>query len=61
MTITKNRLLSLVGENYTRLVLAYLYCLNEGSEDNIFRALGNSVRERDGIVVGVRYVKNVRI
>ena len=61
MTIIKDRLLSLVGDNYTRLVLTYLCYLNERSKDNVFRALGNSVRDRDGIVVGVRYIENVRI
>ena len=61
VTITKDRLPSLVGDNYTRLVLACLCCLDEGSEDNVFGALGNGVRDRDGIVVGVRYIENVRI
>ena len=60
VAITKDRLPSLVGDNYTRLVLACLCCLDEGSEDNVFGASGSCVRDRDGIVVGVRYVENVR-
>jgi hypothetical protein len=61
VTITKDRLPSLVGDNYTRLVLACLCCLDEGSEDDVFGALGNGIRDRDGIMVGIRYIENIKL
>ncbi|KAJ5952462.1 uncharacterized protein N7479_010875 [Penicillium vulpinum] len=59
VAISKERLPSLVGDRYTKLVLACLCCLDEGSEDNVFGASGSSVMDKDGIVVGVRYIENV--
>ncbi|CAI7571785.1 unnamed protein product [Penicillium bialowiezense] len=57
--IAKDWLPSLVGDNYTRLVLACLCCLDEGSEHNVFGATGSGVKDKDGIVVGVRFIENV--
>ncbi|KAJ5200246.1 hypothetical protein N7491_008954 [Penicillium cf. griseofulvum] len=58
VAIAEDRLPSLVGDRYSKLVLACLCCLDEGSEDNVFGASG-SVMDKDGIVVGVRYIENV--
>lgn len=58
--ITKDRLPSLVGDIYTRLVLACLCCLDVGSEYNVFEDSKSGVKDTDGIVVGVRYIENVR-
>jgi hypothetical protein len=52
--ITKESLPSPVGDLYTGVVLACICCLDESGE-NLF--LGEKgVVDRDGIVVGVRYI-----
>lgn len=60
MAICQDRLASLVGDQYTNLVLSCLCCLDKDSPQNIFDGPGNGVRDEDGIVVGVRYIENVR-
>lgn len=56
-TLAKTRLPSMVGDRYTDLVIACLCCLDRG-EDNVFEALGVEVKDKDGIIIGVRYIEN---
>lgn len=60
VAITEDRLPSLVGDQYTNLVLACLCCLDTESKHNVFEGPGSAVKDEDGIVVGVRYIENVR-
>ncbi|KAL4799317.1 hypothetical protein BDV19DRAFT_355589 [Aspergillus venezuelensis] len=54
--LAKQVLPALVGDWYTGVDIACLCCLND-SEDNAFRdKKGLGLQERDGIIVGVRYV-----
>lgn len=61
VALTKDRLPSLVGDQYTQLVLACLCCLDQDSEDNYFNMPDSGVTDRDGIVVGVRFIENVML
>ncbi|KAL4961579.1 uncharacterized protein BDV14DRAFT_203613 [Aspergillus stella-maris] len=57
--MTKEVLPALVGDRYTGVVIACLCCLDDG-DDNTFRdAKGLGLQDRDGIIVGVRYIENV--
>ena len=55
--LAQERLPSLVGERYTRLTLNCLNCLDE-SNGNAFGP-EEELRDRDGIIVGVRYIEKV--
>ncbi|KAL4756306.1 uncharacterized protein BDW70DRAFT_166308 [Aspergillus foveolatus] len=55
--LCKTQLPALIGERYTAVVVACLCCLDE-SKDNVFWD-ETSLQDRDGIVVGVRYIDNV--
>ncbi|KAI9367312.1 hypothetical protein BJX61DRAFT_316905 [Aspergillus egyptiacus] len=57
VTLSKDLLPAMVGERYTSVVIACLCCLDD-SEDNSFRD-DESMQDRDGIIVGVRYIENV--
>ncbi|OJJ03347.1 hypothetical protein ASPVEDRAFT_42857 [Aspergillus versicolor CBS 583.65] len=57
LEICKEDLPSVVGEKYTSVVVACLCCLDE-TDDNPFRD-EKSFQDRDGIVIGVRYIENV--
>ena len=59
ITITKERLASLVGDQYTNLVLACLHCLDPDSENNVFEGSASGARDDDEIGIGVRYIENV--
>lgn len=59
LEICKEDLPSVVGEKYTSVVVACLCCLDE-SDDNPFRD-EKSFQDRDGIVIGVRYIENVSL
>lgn len=54
VAITEERLPSLVGDQYTDLVLACLCCLDKNSKHNVFEGPGSGVKDEDGIVIGVR-------
>lgn len=55
--LAKDRLPSLVGELYTSLTVACLTCLDQG-DDNTFGSQ-KELRDKDGIIVGVRYIEKV--
>ncbi len=57
LEICKEDLPSIVGEKYTSVVVSCLCCLDE-SDNNPFRD-EKSLQDRDGIVIGVRYIENV--
>lgn len=57
LEICKEDLPSIMGEKYTSVVVACLCCLDD-SDDNPFRD-EKSLQDRDGIVIGVRYIENV--
>ncbi|KAL3472587.1 hypothetical protein BJX99DRAFT_272820 [Aspergillus californicus] len=57
VALCKDSLPSLVGERYTDVVVACLCCLDD-SADNSFRD-EKSMQDKDGIIVGVRYIENV--
>lgn len=59
ITITKERLASLVGDQYTNLVLACLHCLDPDSENNVFEGSVSGARDDDEIGIGVRYIENI--
>ncbi|PYH41659.1 uncharacterized protein BP01DRAFT_360146 [Aspergillus saccharolyticus JOP 1030-1] len=57
VAMCKDALPAAVGEQYTGVVLACICCMDH-SEDNLFR-YENGMQDRDGIIVGVRYIENV--
>ncbi|KAJ5711452.1 hypothetical protein N7488_005608 [Penicillium malachiteum] len=57
VALCKESLPAAVGEHYTEVVLSCLCCLDD-SEDNLFR-YEKGMQDRDGIIVGVRYIENV--
>ena len=58
VAMAKDRLPCLVGDRYTNVVVACLCCLDPG-EENIFDAEGHSVKDNDGIIIGVRFIEHV--
>lgn len=60
VALARARLPSLVGDRYTELVLACLCCLDRGVE-NVFNMQGAEVKDKDGIIIGVRYIENVSV
>jgi hypothetical protein len=55
--LARDRLPSIVGERYTSLTVACLTCLDKG-DNNTFGS-PEELRDKDGIVVGVRYIEKV--
>jgi hypothetical protein len=60
VAMAKDRLPCLVGDRYTNLVIACLCCLDPG-EGNIFNAEGHTLKDSDGIIIGVRFIEHVSI
>ncbi|KAF7518467.1 hypothetical protein PCG10_010730 [Penicillium crustosum] len=58
VALVKDRLPSLVGDRYTDVVLACLRCLDHG-DDNIFTSRDAGIKDKDGMIVGVRYIENI--
>jgi hypothetical protein len=58
VALVKDRLPSLVGDRYTDVVLACLRCLDHG-DDNVFTSHDAGIKDKDGMIVGVRYIENV--
>lgn len=57
--LARDRLPGLVGELYTSLTVACLTCLDQG-DDNTFGSQ-KELRDKDGIIVGVRYIEKVSL
>lgn len=60
VALVKDRLPSLVGDRYTDVVLACLRCLDHGG-DNVFTSPDAGIKDKDGMIVGVRYIETVRV
>lgn len=57
-TLAKTGLPNLVDDRYIELVLACLSCLDRG-EGNVFDVPNGGLNDRDGIIIGLRYIENV--
>ncbi|RMJ25579.1 hypothetical protein PHISP_03548 [Aspergillus sp. HF37] len=55
--LAKDRLPSVVGERYTSLAVSCLTCLDK--DDNNAFGSPEELRDKDGIVVGVRYIEKI--
>lgn len=57
VSLARDRLPGLVGERYTNLTTACLTCLDKGDENTF--GTEKELQDRDGILVGVRYIEKV--
>ncbi|RDH24027.1 hypothetical protein M747DRAFT_254043 [Aspergillus niger ATCC 13496] len=57
--MARDALPSLVGERFTGIVLACLCCLDQSVDNALWDP--KELQDRDGIVVGVKYIENVSI
>ncbi|PLN84457.1 HET-s/LopB domain protein [Aspergillus taichungensis] len=59
VTMTQGGIQSLVGDQYTQIVLACLCCLDPNSEHNIFKKSRDDATIESGVRVGVRYIEKI--